>query len=492
MIVTNLTGIVMMIIVVSGYKIKQFVTKMNALWTGLCIIAMVVLPYVRTGKYGTILIQEEIAIVNVWWIFLVVKEIFYKAIRKKKSPIKLNINILLWIAMTLCMFFSVAFTNIWPIFYLGMFGCFYLTEYSKKDFEDLLNAMIDGSILAFILMQAVACFLRPYDSLRYVMLYSDCNSTALYYLIIYIMLLAKLHIFVVTKSRIWKKTVCVLLQGCVLSFLFMTGGRTVWGITMMIMFFYGVVVIKRIWNKNWLTVFVSGIILFCVTAAMLVPMYELVRWIPTSVPARLWYQEEVEPGQFETEVLIGESKYSEKYVKLDELVGWLYRRFIRSFELNSEYISRGNIYMTTSTIAVTNGLVVEATIPEISNKFRDSSLNARIEIFNMFFEELNWWGNNSSGMKYTHAHNLYLQIAYMYGIPAGILLIVLAFTLTIFQYREIKRYRHNPYAIIPFMICLAFFGVGIMGVVWVPGRLIMFLLFFIQYPFKQRLSVIEE
>lgn len=42
--------------------------------------------------------------------------------------------------------------------------------------------------------------------------------------------------------------------------------------------------------------------------------------------------------------------------------------------------------------------------------------------------------------------------------------------------------QHNPYAIILFFICFLFVLFGITEVVWNPGQLILFLLFFVQHP----------
>lgn len=487
-IVESSIGIIMMIIVLSGYKFKPFITKTNAVWTGLCIMAMAVLPYVRTGKYGTILIQEEIAIINIWWIFLVIKQICIKAFIERKTHIKFNAIACLWVALTLCMFFSVSRDRMWPIFYMGMFGCFYLTEYKKEDLKSLFNAMIDGSIWAFVIMQTVACFLRPYDTVRYEMLYSDCNSAALYYLIVFIMLLAKLHLLCVKKSKLWKRVLCVVGQGSVLALLFMTGCRTVWVVTITITFLYCVIVIKRLWNKRWIGVLWRGLVFCVITVVMVFPMYWIVRWGPTCVPARLWYAEEIIPERIQYEVMVGESKNSEKYIELDELVTPLLQRFFNAFILKTGCTYIKLPYEDYTIAASTQGITNVVALQDISSKIQDYSLRERFAIYKAYYEGLTWQGNNpteqmSVEMRY-HAHSLYLQIAYFYGIPAGILLIIIAIALIIYHYKKIMKYEKDPYAIIPFMICLAFFCVGIMGVVWVTGKLILFMLFFTQYPLK--------
>ena len=82
LIVSNASGILMMLIVLSGYQLKKLLTKTNIVWTVICAVAMVVWPYIRTGQNGTILVQEEIAIINAWWIILVATQIIMKALKE--------------------------------------------------------------------------------------------------------------------------------------------------------------------------------------------------------------------------------------------------------------------------------------------------------------------------------------------------------------------------------------------------------------------------
>ena len=496
LIISNATGILMMLIVLSGYKLKKLLTKTNLVWTGLCAVAMVVWPYIRTGQNGTILVQEEIAIINAWWIILVAKQIIMKALKEKKLPIKFNLIVCLWIAITLCMFFSVAKSHIWPVFYLGMFGTFYLTEYKKEDIVCLFHAMIDGSILAFVLMQTVACLLRPYDIVRYPMLYSDCNMAASYYLIVYVMFLTKLHVLYMNKAKGWKRLVCVVGQGSTLVLMFMTGCRMVWVTAIVVTIIYGILVIKILWKKKWINVFLKGVILIAVSVAMLYPTYLVIRWTPTVIPARLWYSAEF--NRLEREVLVGESKYSHKYVDIDEMLELQLGRFFRVFpksETKSVIPSgiKSDYWRGEAVIVCAMPANIDRSISLVS--ISDSSLSERMSIYKMYYEKLTWNGNNPTSqenyeMRY-HAHCLYLQIAYYYGIPAGVLLIIIGITLMVYHIKNMIRDKNNLYAVLPLMICVIFFVSGIMNVVWNTGQLMLFMLFFTQFPFKKNENYID-
>ena len=71
---------------------------------------------------------------------------------------------------------------------------------------------------------------------------------------------------------------------------------------------------------------------------------------------------------------------------------------------------------------------------------------------------------------------------YTYGIPAGIVSIVLSAALLYVQGRNMARQKDNPYAILPFFVCVVYMMFGLTEIVWNPGQLIMFLVFFAQHP----------
>lgn len=85
--------------------------------------------------------------------------------------------------------------SVWPLWYLTIFSLFYFTKFEKVDFAYLCEAMADGIILAFIVLQIYAFGYRPYDQLRYYGAYSNCNITALHYLVTYVAILMKVRAF---------------------------------------------------------------------------------------------------------------------------------------------------------------------------------------------------------------------------------------------------------------------------------------------------------
>ena len=161
---SNCTGIVMMVIVFSAYNLKTFYTVINGVWTFICIGVMALLPYHNQNSgMNYHLLQVEVAVINVWWLLIIFKHLIRRMIKEKNLSIKWSLKSIVWVLMTLCMILSVNENKVWPIWYLIMFGAFYLTEYSKEDKENLWNGMIDGSIISFCVVQIIAFFFRPYD-----------------------------------------------------------------------------------------------------------------------------------------------------------------------------------------------------------------------------------------------------------------------------------------------------------------------------------------
>lgn len=97
---TNCTGLVMMVIIFSNYPIKVFLNKVNYLYTSLCIIAMIVVRFhwkQHIGEYS--FGQVETAIMNIWWIGLMLRYLFHQVFVKKQMTVRIGILGWLWIIM---------------------------------------------------------------------------------------------------------------------------------------------------------------------------------------------------------------------------------------------------------------------------------------------------------------------------------------------------------------------------------------------------------
>ena len=108
---------------------------------------------------------------------------FIAAVIEKKLP-EINKKFLIfWVVMMLLMIFSRS-NYIWPFCYLVMFGCLYLTDFTKEEQEDLFQGCLNGILLGFFVFQAYCCMFRPYDEIRYKGIYNNSNIAVTFYLVV--------------------------------------------------------------------------------------------------------------------------------------------------------------------------------------------------------------------------------------------------------------------------------------------------------------------
>ena len=116
-----------------------------------------------------------------------------------------------------------------------------------------------------------------------------------------------------------------------------------------------------------------------------------------------------------------------------------------------------------------NGGVQEESIPDSQS---DDYTNGRIDIFRSYMEQLNMTGHEEMGATLengeiaTHAHDIYLQVAYDHGIPVGIVFVLVGIATFIngclYYYRKKDKI---TYAALPAVVTAA---VGVAGVVdWI-------------------------
>ncbi|MGN1149063.1 MAG: hypothetical protein ACI4TB_11595 [Lachnospiraceae bacterium] len=474
----NCMGLVTMVIVASAYPLKKFVSLSNAVYTVLCIAAMVAVYFHWRAHYGEYYVwQVETAILNIWWIGIIVKHLFRQIVIDKTKAFRPNILGWLWIALSILMICSVS-GRLWPLWYLLMFGAFYLTEYAPDDRKALWDGMIDGTIVSFFCIQTFAYGFRPYDTVRYTGAFANCNMMALYYLIVYMMVLYKLHILQMKGAHKGWKLFYLVGAGGLLCFQLLTMGRTAWITSFVVTFLYGVLVIRKLWKKKWYQVIARGGALVLAAVITFLPVFYTVRWLPTILHYRIWYE-----GEYSVDKVHSfDPPDSEKYVELDEFLEALL----------------GRIANTLKKADARNPFVLRAYASELERVdlvkvswTEDEALRIRMTIYKAYLNDLTWYGNGQNTGYYLigegdyhswHAQNLWLQIAYYFGIPSGILLIVLSVVMVYYYGKLLIKQKTNPYAIIPFFMCVLCFTFGMMEVVWNPGQLIMFLIFFVQHP----------
>lgn len=475
----NATGIVMLVIVASQYPVRELLAPVNYIWSGLCAAGIAAAIASGHNRIWNIYIWTfVIAVINVWWIVIYGKHLLRMFTGGKKQWPNPGITGWLWIAMAVLMTCSRS-GRVWPAWFLLMFGIFYVTGFGSKDRDALMDGMVDGTILSFFLLQIFAYGFRPYDVVRYLGAFNNSNITALHYLLVYAMILFKLHLLHQRGAKKgWKLFYFIGACG-LLGFMLLTMARTAWGVAFLITVLYGILVIRRIWHKSLAGV-LGRFLALGMTAVLLFPaVFGTVRWLPTILHHPIWFLDEYTVDKVHS----FDPPNSWKYVELDEFMETLLGRIWGTFQtgrIPSPFVLVAHAQEDTN-----------RTIELVGPEGMDLSLNIRLSIIKAYLEDLNLLGHNQYEGHYQfaeidymawHAQNVWLQIAFYYGIPSGILFLVLTVLLLRQHYRGLKAHPDNVYGIIPFFICVLFFGYGLMETVWNIGQLVLFLLFFVQHP----------
>ena len=497
----NATGLVMLAILASARPFRKLLTPGKVIWTLACAgISVYALLSIRsTGMdvfMGMYVWTFVLAVANIWWIAVFLVETGKKIWLEKSLRIRPGKLGTLWLVLTAFMTLSRS-GRVWPIWFLAMFGMFYLTEYEEQDMQALADGLVDGTILSFFALQIFAYGFRPYDVVRYVGAFANSNMAALHYLTVYAAILMKLHILQKKGASRWWKLFYLAGACGMLGFMFLTMGRTSWGIAIVLTIVYGILVMRRIWQQKWRQVILRGAALGLGAVLLFPAVFASVRWLPTILHHPIWFLDEYSVNKVHS----FDPADSWKYVEMDEFLETVLGRIWGTFQ---------------SSVKDPLVLVAEAAEPqqELSQEQQlqepdqgqqeqeqelelsgpgemDTSLNIRLSIYKAYFRDLNLLGHTQNEGMYQfsdleyhawHAQNLWLEVAYRYGIPAGILFVFMTIYLLIHHFRRLKHSPSLSRAVISLLVCLVFFGYGTMELVWNTGQYILTLFFIVQHP----------
>ena len=465
----DMAGVLMAVIIMSHYKWEEFMAYKipYAVWTGIGLVAGVL--FVVLGQPLAYFMNERVMVsLDVLLFGYVVIHTFISVVKEKKYP-KLNKGMFgLWTVMMLLMIFSRS-DYVWPFCYFIMFGCFYLTDFTEEEQEDLYQGIMNGVIFAFFAFQGFCCVFRPYDQVRYAGIYNNCNLNGLFYLVVLAAVFGKiLYVTKENKHKFWR-VYYWLGAGVVYSFIFMTIGRTVWLVSfilgLLFLGFYQGVKQKKHYIRNGLLLVLCACMMFPVVFAM-------TRYLPPVFHHPVWFWGEWR----EEKVHSWDAWNSEKYVDLHDLVE---ETFGRTTEIFEKIERASGLSMTV--LAAENSV----NEPVITN-YEDSqdALLVRKIIYKQYLSKLNFMGHTREDQGFQlissywvgHAHNIYLQYATDFGIPMGICFIVFCIISVIKLIKEYFRCKklHPIYATYMIIVPLLF---GTLEYSWGSGAVTIILMF---------------
>lgn len=464
----DLTGVVMSIIIMTHYRLSEIKRwKLPYLvWSAVSVVGGILAVW--WGKNNWYFFNDWIVkVIDVILFGYILIHTFIRVVIEKKYP-KLNKKFaIVWLAMMILMIVSRS-NYIWPFCYLVMFGCFYLTDYTKEEQEDLFQGLLDGMILAFFLMQGWCFPFRPFDNwdFRYVGVYSNSNLNALFYVEVLVAIFAKIIYANRVKANKWVRIYYWLGAGVVISFLFMTVGRTAWVTAFIIgLIFLGCLklVQKR---KRFL---VNGIILVLCACLTFPICFSAVRYFPPMFHHPVWFW-----GEWSNDkVHSWDPVDSSKYVEFDEFMD--------------------RIFFSFKSLMAQSPFVLEVKAAELADKeeiavFKTgdspSGTESRMAIYRHFASELNLWGHpaEEQGLQLTptywvaHAHNIYLQYGSDFGvIVMGLFGLLIVWSVIRLLRRIFKDCREDDVVCLLYLLVPAIFGM--LEYAWGVGSITITLLF---------------
>lgn len=472
----NMTGAVMAVIVFSAYRPKEFLKPVYIIYSVIGILALVAAHHWWMQNQTAIFRDQLLtAILNIWLLGIFVLKFILDAAIYKVRKIRCSKIEILAAVMLLWMLFSVN-EDIWPGWYLVMFGLFYHTEYCEEDMEALKQGMLDGIIAAFFLLQGAAFVFRPYDVVRYAGIYSNCNINALFYGIVWVAFLIRMYDIRKKNGNKWKEVLCFLFAGALAAFSLMTGCRTAW-LAMFVTGFIYVVFADFQGLKYKAGKMFGKLVLYAVVVCVSFPIaFAAARYIPPVFHHPIWYDWEYN----ESKVHSFDSWDSEKYVSWEDLTGELSGRI-------EPYIRKifGKEQAGIATVQASYFTIGDKTYDTSSQEYSDyGSVLIRAAFWDYYLRNGNMEGHLTveghevPGLGYVwHTQNTFIQFWYYYGIPSAALFLTVTISLVFIGMKRMVKGQQDDALIC--LLYLVFWGMyGLAEAVWYPGQMILFLAFF--------------
>ena len=320
----NYTGIIIAIIILTAYKIKDFIKIPYLTWVILFFIGRNFILDWGKSNFGNYLeLQTNLWGILIYGILLI--RMFYLLVVERKKPHMNGGPFLVCLLMMIGMAI-IRSDWAWPKALLGTFLCFYLTEFKEKDLNNLYSGMAEGIILGFLIIQGQAWMYRPYDSedMRYLGMYSHANINALLYVCALGAVLCKWYMMKLKRKKIVFRLPYIILAGLIVGTMIFTGSRTAFittGILVVVFLFFQMLSCKR-WKL--VELLIDGTVLLLSTVLCIFPAYWLIRYIPAYVDEPIYFEADNE----EEKIHKGESIDSDKYVEIDEALKGMFERYL--------------------------------------------------------------------------------------------------------------------------------------------------------------------
>ncbi|MCM1103102.1 MAG: hypothetical protein NC409_03255 [Clostridium sp.] len=419
--------------VILTLKFRQVVNVFSVLWCLFLIPAgMVYCRLYGGGEHGTEVARLFVAAAALWGIVLIHTIRNIKKLREQRLNIPLAVCFGL---MCICMMVN-SLGKMWPFMMTVTFTLFYMQDYTEEQKDQIVHHMLGALLLHFCLMIVMCCLHRPYHYYRfnrYPMWFHTVASTGIYLSAVAAAALLRLFLTIRDSGTVFRKAwTRWAAYGVVLAYITLAMPRTalmaVAGTAAALAI--GAAIVYRPKLRSYLQV--AGMMLASLLISLPV-VYTVTRCVPAVVNEPVYLNGDED---FDEAVRVGEAPDSGRYMNVRALVRlwagrlWVPQEFIEKY---LEDHASGNLPLRVLT-ELASGQITG--LPEITDEKEEDFIlnemsNGRLAIFLDYLEHLTWTGHAQMGfdgeyeMLSGHAHNSFIQNAFDFGIPAGVLSLLL-------------------------------------------------------------------
>ena len=365
-------------------------------------------------------------------------------VRRQVKDISVWYSILVTVFFTLIVWYRN--TRGWPIYLVCAFGLFYLNMAAWDKKALLLRNICNGILIHFGAMVIYCLLHRPYmffQYYRYPFIFHTVTMSAVYLALVVCAALVKFLDAYGKCPRLAFVYKELIVLGVSSVYLLFTLSRTGYAAAF-VMAALTIPVVCLCLGRGWRGVFRSaGMIIIAIVLCFPVT-FTAQRIVPSVVAEPILHEIEELP----TEVMHGRYMNSFYYMTIQRFVqvfqmkilGVPEEKSLRAIYLigdagSDEELLRNKLFVETEAILVASAedvaVNIEAADESEESDEEDSYTNGRLEIFRVYYNNLNKPGHDEMGIMepngnyIVHAHNIYLQVAYDHGIYVGIVFIIL-------------------------------------------------------------------
>lgn len=475
-----------------NYNERQLVNRYSVIWLLLGLAGSVIYcRMVDTDENGLLLARLTCGVVVSWGLLVLnillalvrmravlFRDVGKRLVRQVREHRQQTLLTALWVVFGLLMYAN-RYEKVWVFTATLPFLAFLFVPNTFSMECRLLKNFSNGILLSFALVTVFCLAHRPHHYwiyYRYGGIFHTVACTGMYLAVVFAVAVAKLYGRLKNRKNILQGC-CFeyFVTACVAGVILLTMSRTAF-LTAAVILIAVVIMAAAVHRKSVRRVLSELGVLAAVCLLSFPMVYTSVRMIPAVVGDPVHYDIEV---QNEAALIYkGEPVNSDKYITVRRFFATLFGRFQSSGQEGGEADAGftgepgcrelGELVYTGDDLAGLDRYPFsDEADGEMQNDGEESDekdiSNGRFEIFGVYIRAIGFGGHpkmgplDKNGDEYSHAHNSYLQVAYNFGLAAGILFVILC-VLTLWRAVRFATYygKKRSVVFVPLALVVAF------------------------------------